>query len=160
MPGWSDVFMEPEMPQLDGTHSWLQSLSRWDSGKESPALAARLIWKRRGVVLRYDFVFVGSEANLQRVETQMTQSFLVKVIGRLGGTTGDLKEMRVLNRMFRWTQTSILMEDDPDIKKFLTFWLHWTQSLSRQGVKEKCSNEWKEDGIPGDECVLGEEEIY
>ena len=41
------------------------------------------------------------------------ESFLVKVVGRLGGDAGDEEEIRVLNRTLRWTSSGIAYEADP-----------------------------------------------
>ena len=60
-----------------------------------------------------DFVFVGEERDLRRVQERMEACFLVKVIGQLGGDDTDLKELRVLNRVLRWTDAGILLEADP-----------------------------------------------
>eukprot|EP00969_Alexandrium_andersonii_P326046 14406552-Alexandrium_andersonii.AAC.1 len=39
----------------------------------------------------------------------MTEAFLCKVEGRLGGDSGDLKEVRLLNRIIRWTPPDCYM---------------------------------------------------
>ena len=43
----------------------------------------------------------------------MHESFLIKVVGRLGGDAGDLSEIRVLNRVLRWLPGGISYEADP-----------------------------------------------
>eukprot|EP00975_Prorocentrum_lima_P044736 9371200-Prorocentrum_lima.AAC.1 len=43
----------------------------------------------------------------------METHFLCKVEGRLGGGAGDLKEVRLLNRVIRWTPGGYLYEADP-----------------------------------------------
>ena len=50
----------------------------------------------------------------------MGASFLVKVIGQLAGDSGDLKELRVLNRVLRWTEAEILLEAHPRHQEILT----------------------------------------
>ena len=45
------------------------------------------------MVLGEDFVFVGPDSELQWVQQQMEVSFLVKIIGKLGGDDDDLKEI-------------------------------------------------------------------
>jgi hypothetical protein len=60
-----------------------------------------------------DFVFVGPDADLAWAERIMGESFLVKVVGRLGGDRGDDQEIRVLNRVLRWTAHGIMYEADP-----------------------------------------------
>ena len=46
-----------------------------------------------------DFIFAGEEGDLQWVKARMEESFLIKIVGLLGGDEGDLKEVRVLNRV-------------------------------------------------------------
>eukprot|EP00969_Alexandrium_andersonii_P215834 9533279-Alexandrium_andersonii.AAC.1 len=43
----------------------------------------------------------------------MTEAFLCKVEGRLGGDSGDLKEVRLLNRISRWAPSGLRYEADP-----------------------------------------------
>ena len=58
-------------------------------------------------------MFVGNEANLTWMEEHMRGSFLVKVVGKLGGDATDCKELCILNRVLRWTDKGILYEADP-----------------------------------------------
>ena len=67
----------------------------------------------RCIVHGDDFVFVGSEESLKWIEEQMGKSFLVKVVGKLGGDESDLKELCILNRVLRWTKNGITYEADP-----------------------------------------------
>jgi hypothetical protein len=60
-----------------------------------------------------DFVFVGPDVDLTWVEKIMGASFLIKVVGKLGGDRGDEREIRVLNRVLRWTADGIMYEADP-----------------------------------------------
>jgi hypothetical protein len=60
-----------------------------------------------------DFVFVGPDADLAWAEKIMEESFLIKVVGKLGGDRGDEQEIRVLNRVLRWTAIGIMYEADP-----------------------------------------------
>ena len=56
----------------------------------------------------------------------MGKAFLCKVGGRLGSGAGDVQEVRLLNRVIRWTPKGILYEADPrhaeqlakDLEKF------------------------------------------
>ena len=43
----------------------------------------------------------------------MHERFLLKELGRLGGGEGELKEMRVLNRVLQWTASGLKYEADP-----------------------------------------------
>ena len=67
----------------------------------------------RCVVHGDDFMFVGCAASLAWIEAEMHKPFLMKVIGTLGPDKGDQQEIRVLNRVIRWTATGITYEADP-----------------------------------------------
>jgi hypothetical protein len=67
-----------------------------------------------------DFVFVGPDVDLAWAEKVMGESFLIKVVGRLGGDAGDDQEIRILNRILRWTQDGIVYEADPRHAEILT----------------------------------------
>ena len=43
----------------------------------------------------------------------MNKQFLMKVVGRLGPDKDDARELRVLNRVLRWTEKGIAYEADP-----------------------------------------------
>ena len=60
-----------------------------------------------------DFTFCGCEADLQWATQQMETSFMIKIVGRLGPDAHDLQEIRILNRILRWTATGITYEADP-----------------------------------------------
>ena len=66
-----------------------------------------------------DFVHVGAEPDLRWIQEQMEHRFLVKVIGQLGGDPTDLPELRVLNRVLRWSLEGILLEADPRHQEIL-----------------------------------------
>ncbi len=59
------------------------------------------------------FVLTGSAAALDEVKAGMHKRFLLKELGRLGGGKGELRELRVLNRVIRWTPTGLKYEADP-----------------------------------------------
>ena len=60
-----------------------------------------------------DFVFLGRDKQLDEVKAEMESRFLIKCLGRLGGEKGDIQEIRVLNRVIRWTPQGLLYEADP-----------------------------------------------
>ena len=66
-----------------------------------------------------DFLYFGPEQELRWVRKQMEQSFLVKIIGQLGGDPNDQLELRVLNRVRRWSGTGIFLEADPRHQEIL-----------------------------------------
>ena len=73
----------------------------------------------------------------------MEASFLVKVIGQLGGDSNDLKELRVLNRVLRWTETGILLEADPRHQEILVA-AELGNMVLTPGVKEQLLGELAE----------------
>jgi hypothetical protein len=60
-----------------------------------------------------DFVLSGCAAALDEVKARMHEHFLLKELGRLGGGPGELRELRVLNRILRWTPAGLKYEADP-----------------------------------------------
>jgi hypothetical protein len=67
----------------------------------------------RCIVHGDDFVLTGRAEALDEVKARMHERFLLKELGRLGGGQGELKELRVLNRVIRWTPTGLKYEADP-----------------------------------------------
>lgn len=59
------------------------------------------------------FAFAGPDAELDWIQDRMHESFLVKVVGRLGDGPQDVREISILNRIVRWTQEGIHYEADP-----------------------------------------------
>ena len=59
-----------------------------------------------------DFVFVATDADLDTIEGLMKKSFLTKVVGRLGDGPKDVQEIRILNRVLRWTENGYEYEAD------------------------------------------------
>ena len=58
-------------------------------------------------------MLAGNDADLAWVQQRMEESFLIKVIGTLVPDTGDLSEIRVLNRILRWGPDGFWYEADP-----------------------------------------------
>ena len=50
-----------------------------------------------------DFTFTGCDEDLDWAHEGMGKAFLCKVVGRLGNGPGDVQELRLLNRVVRWT---------------------------------------------------------
>ena len=88
-------------------------------GQASPCCYQHATRDLRCIVHGDDFVFDGPEHDLRWAQARMEASFLVKVIGQLGGDPDDLKELRVLNRVLRWTDDGILLEADPRHQEIL-----------------------------------------
>ena len=88
-------------------------------GKASPCCYEHKTRDLRCIVHGDDFVFVRPEEELRWAQKQMEANFLVKVIGQLGGDKEDLSELRVLNRVLRWTSGGIRLEADPRHQEIL-----------------------------------------
>jgi hypothetical protein len=82
-------------------------------GLSSPCCFYRQEKQLRCVVHGDDFMFAGSEAALSWVEAEMHERFLMKVVGKLGPGEEDTQELRVLNRVLRWTEKGVTYEADP-----------------------------------------------
>ena len=67
----------------------------------------------RCVVHGDDFTFTGHDGDLNWIQSEMEKAFLCKVGGRLGNGVGDVQEVRLLNRVIRWTPEGLLYEADP-----------------------------------------------
>eukprot|EP00969_Alexandrium_andersonii_P181717 8030346-Alexandrium_andersonii.AAC.1 len=50
-----------------------------------------------------DFAFTGYDADLDIAEKHMDEKFMCEIEGRLGGGPSDLREVKLLNRIIRWT---------------------------------------------------------
>ena len=108
----------------------------------------------RCVVHGDDFVFVGCDADLAWIEQEMAKSFLTKVVGKLGGDAGDLKEIRVLNRVLRWTPEGITYEADPRHAEILARdWAPGGPAVKTAGVKPSASD------APAEEEPLSAHEV-
>jgi hypothetical protein len=82
-------------------------------GRASPCCYYHARLKVRCIVHGDDFVLSGRAAALDEVKAGMHERFLLKELGRLGGGQGELKELRVLNRVIRWTPAGLKYEADP-----------------------------------------------
>ena len=68
----------------------------------------------------------------------MHERFLLKELGRLGGDQGELRELRVLNRIVRWTPLGLKYEADPRHGEILVRGVAGAQSaLSAPGTPSK-----------------------
>jgi hypothetical protein len=82
-------------------------------GRASPCCFYHAGLSVRCIVHGDDFVLSGAAAALDEVKRGMHERFLLKELGRLGNAPGELKELRVLNRIIRWTPGGFKYEADP-----------------------------------------------
>jgi hypothetical protein len=115
-------------------------------GKASPCCFRHDSRDLRCIVHGDDFVFAGGDKDLEWVQREMEARFLIKVIGRLGGDSCDLQELRVLNRVLRWASDGIYYEADPRHQEILVAQLTDSlKSLSTPGVKGRTEKEEEEE---------------
>ena len=93
-------------------------------GVASPCCFHHPEWQISVVVHGDDFTALGTDASLQKYEDSMKAAFEIKLKGRLGSDPGDLKEMRVLNRIVRICPEGLLYESDPRHVELLAKALH------------------------------------
>jgi len=98
-----------------------------------------------------DFVFGGVDHDLSWVQARMQESFLIKVVGKLGDGPKDDREVRVLNRVVRWTSEGIIYEADPRHAELLV------RDLEAKGVSVKTPGAKEEKSEEADEPLGGEE---
>jgi hypothetical protein len=82
-------------------------------GRASPCCYFHARLEVRCIVHGDDFVLTGCAGALDEVKAGMHARFLLKELGRLGGGQGELRELRVLNRVIRWTAAGLKYEADP-----------------------------------------------
>jgi hypothetical protein len=82
-------------------------------GRASPCCYFHARLEVRCIVHGDDFVLTGRAEALDEVKAGMHKRFLLKELGRLGGDQGELRELRVLNRVIRWTPAGLKYEADP-----------------------------------------------
>ena len=106
-------------------------------GAASPCCFRHEEWGVSVVVHGDDFTALGTPGSLSKFEAGMEKSFECKLKGRLGFGKDDLKEMRVLNRILRVTDTAILYEADLRHAEMMikSFGLEDSKSVVTPGVK-------------------------
>jgi hypothetical protein len=98
----------------DAPKRWEAFLSMgFARGRASPCCYFHAALGVRCIVHGDDFVLSGRAEALDEVKAGMHVRFLLKELGRLGGGQGELKEMRVLNRVIQWTPAGLRYEADP-----------------------------------------------
>ena len=85
----------------------------FEQGVASPCCFSHPLWKVSVVVHGDDFTALGTPEGLDLYEAGMCKAFECKLKGRLGRGEGDLKEMRVLNRIVRIDDHGLRYEADP-----------------------------------------------
>ena len=101
----------------DAAHNWVEEVARFlkalvfKRGRYNPCLYLN---SQRKIELRVhgdDFMSVGSNHELKWLADQMKKRFQIKT-SIVGGRTDEEKEVRVLNRVIRWTADGWQCEHD------------------------------------------------
>ncbi len=121
-------------------------------GRASPCCYFNAALGVRCIVHGDDFVLTGRACALDEVKAGMHERFLLKELGRLGGDKGELKELRVLNRVVRWTPAGLKYEADPRHAEIVVRGVAGVERvLSAPGTSSKDF-----EASPGEEDVLPE----
>ena len=118
-------------------------------GVASPVIffhAEKQIWC---VVHGDDFTFTGEDEGLDWITKIMQDNYEVKVRGRLGPDTEDLKEIDILGRVLRYENWGISWRADPRHRKMILEYYGFgsdTKGLSKTGDKDDDKSEEELDG--------------
>ena len=82
------------------------------SGVASPCVFKHKTRKLWLTVHGDDFTLLGSDADLDWFENEIKKKFEVKIRGRLGPGPGDVKSIRILNRIIEWSADGLWYEAD------------------------------------------------
>ena len=114
--GRLNVYMYGTRKAADGWHCEYNDSFReidFDTGKSS---ACVFVHKTKCIptsVHSDDFTTVGRKKDLDWFKATLSQKYELKETARLGPDPSDDKEVRILNRIVRWTDESIEYEADP-----------------------------------------------
>ncbi len=118
-PGWCARLVRCLYGTRDAPKRWEAFLAEqlialgFAKGRASPCCFFHARLGVRCIVHGDDFVLSGTAGALDEVKARMHERFLLKELGRLGGGQGELKELRVLNRIIQWTPAGLRYEADP-----------------------------------------------
>jgi hypothetical protein len=143
-PGWCARLVRCLYGTRDAPKRWEAFLAEqlvtlgFAKGRASPCCYFHARLKVRCIVHGDDFVLSGGAAALDEVKRGMHERFLLKELGRLGSGPGELKELRVLNRIIRWTPAGLRYEADPRHAEILVRGVAGTErALSAPGTHSK-----------------------
>ena len=124
-------------------------------GAASPCCFNHPEWGVSVVVHGDDFTALGTTHGLDMYEQGMQKRFECKLKGRLGFDPGDLKEMRVLNRILRVTSDALLYEADPRHAEMMikSFNLEGAKSVVTPGTKQLTDDD-DENAVDVDAAVV------
>ena len=107
-------------------------------GVASPCCFEHKEWGVAVVVHGDDFTALGTDEALNLYEEGLKKAFECKIRGRLGTDKGDMKEIRILNRIVRITEDGLLYEADPRHVELLAkaLGLSECKPVSTPGIKQ------------------------
>jgi hypothetical protein len=106
-------------------------------GRASPCCFQHSSRDLRCVVHGDDFVFAGPVGELNWARAMMAECFLTKVVGRLGGGAGEVRELRILNRIVRWADDGLRYEADPRHAEIVVRGLGAVRAVSSPGTPSR-----------------------
>ena len=106
-------------------------------GRASPCCFVHSSRDLRCVVHGDDFVFAGPAGELNWVRAMMAECFLTKVVGRLRGGAGEVRELRILNRVVRWAADGLRYEADPRHAEIVVRGLGAVRAVSAPGTPSR-----------------------
>ena len=96
-----------------------------------------------------DFTFCGCEEDLIWIQRMMKSWFEIKVRAILGPDEKDDKEVVILGRIVRWTETGIEYEADPKRRKIILEYFGFdedTKHLTHNGEKDwRVEESWEDE---------------
>ncbi len=102
----------------DAGQNWQYTYSKFliklgfERGKATPCISTFNAKELRNVVHGDDFTVLGHTKDLDWFRQQMSDKLSVKFRGRIGPQEGDLKAIRILNRIVDWTKEGLIYEAD------------------------------------------------
>ncbi len=157
-PGWCARLVRCLYGTRDAPKRWQAFLDEqlvalgFAKGRASPCCFFHAQLGVRCIVHGDDFVLSGTAGALDEVKARMHERFLLKELGRLGGGEGELKELRVLNRVIQWTPAGLRYEADPRHAEIVVRGVAGTErALSAPGTGSKDF-----EAAPGEEDNLPE----
>ena len=102
-----------------------------------------------------DFVMAGPPSELEWFKRAVSDSFLTKEVGTLGDGAGEVSELRILNRVVRWTSEGLTYEADPRHADILQVGIAGAaRSLSSPGTLSKDLSDDDDEALPDAEAAL------
>ena len=118
-PGWRTRLKRCLCGARDAPKRWeayvaeVMTALGFSRGRASPCCYLRPARGLRCVVHGDDFVLAGLLEELIWAKQAMGESFLTKEVGTLGCGASEVSELRVLNRVARWSSDGLRYEADP-----------------------------------------------